>query len=498
MLAKRGCGILLHISSLPSKYGIGDLGPQAYSFVDFLKRSGQNFWQVLPLGPVKSPEYSPYNALSAFAGNPLMISPEMLIKDGLLDNREEITTINMPPGKVEYAYVHELKKRILDIAYQEFCNKKLKTGFERFCIQEHYWLDDYAVFQTIRKYHTGTVRRELPEKYRTRQPEIVEEIKKHRPEEVQQEKFIQYLFFSQWYQLKEYANSNGVQIIGDLPFYVGPDSADVWSRPNLFKLDKLGVETAMAGVPPDRFSSTGQLWNNPVYEWSAHAEEGYDWWSKRLLHNFRMADVLRIDHFRGFSAVWEVPAGSTTADLGEWIPSPGNEIFNEIHRHILHPPVIAEDLGTITPDVTQLMERYHFPGMKVLQFAFDNGQGRNPYMLHNHIPNAVLYTGTHDNNTLHGWLTDEIGPEERDTLFRYVGEIREFPEFQQAFIRHAMMSVCNLVIFPMQDILGLGSGARMNTPGTRTGNWQWGLAYEHLNAAVADQLAEYTECYGRR
>jgi 4-alpha-glucanotransferase len=495
---KRASGILLHLTSLPSDYGIGDMGSGAYRFVDFLAAAKQRFWQILPLSPTEPAHgNSPYYSSSAFAGNPLLISPEILYREGLLTEAELASTTRFPRGNVDYGSVGTHKRELLSTAFQHFQGKEPSHEYGTYCSENAYWLNDYALFKALKSHHRGAAWNEWPQEHRDRHPESLAAMERHLHGTIEQEKFCQYIFAKQWKLLRQYCNDRGIQIIGDLPIYVTYDSADLWSHPELFKLDEDKRPLAVAGVPPDYFSETGQLWGNPVYRWDELREKGYEWWEQRIIHNLRMFDLIRVDHFRGFVAYWEVPAHAKDAREGKWVEAPAEDFFDHLKKNISPLPIIAEDLGVITPDVEEVMRHFGFPGMKLLVFAFGDDLPINPYIPHNLERNCVAYTGTHDNNPVRGWIEEEASFEEKSRLFQYLG--REVPanELPWEMVRLVMMSVANTVIFPMQDILGLGGETRMNRPATAKGNWQWRLRDELLSGSVAGELAEMTSIYGR-
>ena len=492
---KRGSGILLHITSLPSPHGIGDMGPWAYKFADFLSETKQSFWQILPITPTPSASGSPYHSSSAFAGNTLLISPELMVQEDLLSEENIRPPPSFQEDKVDYPSVTSYKEKIFSKAYERF-KERDKSDFEKFCSGNSGWLKDFALFDALRAHH-GSVWNEWPPEIRDRQPGALQRSGEQLRDEIERGKFLQYVFFRQWFSLKGYCNQKGIQIIGDLPIYMDYESADVWTNPDLFKLNEEKRPSHVSGVPPDYFSQTGQLWGHPVYRWDVLKELGYSWWIKRIEHNLRLFDSMRVDHFRGFVAYWEVPAGEKTAVRGRWIKAPAEDFFGTLCKRFPHPPIIAEDLGIITPDVREIMERLGFPGMRVLLFAFGDGLPTNLYLPHNHVKNCVVYTGTHDNNTVRGWFEKEATPEEKEGLFRYLGRKVSRWNVHREFIRLAMMSVADVAIFPVQDILGLGEEARMNRPATREGNWMWRLSPEHLKPSVAKILLDMTETYGR-
>lgn len=496
---KRGSGILLAVTSLPSSYGIGDLGATAYRFVDFLADAGQCYWQILPLNPTSvSQGNSPYNSCSAFAGNHILISPDLLIEEGLLLKSDIKGDASFTDIKVDYRAVTEVKERILRIAYENFMNREeTDYEFERFCNENAYWLDDYSLFVSLKENFEGVVWNDWPEDLRDRKKEALKDWKDRLMDRVMMEKFFQYIFFRQWVSLKKYCNSRDIKIIGDIPIYVIYDSSDVWANPELFKLDDEKLPLFVSGVPPDYFSKTGQFWGNPVYNWEVLKRTGYSWWLNRIGYNQKLYDVVRLDHFRGFIACWEIPAGEITAVKGKWVGAPAEGFFDTLLRSFPDLTVIAEDLGIITPDVREIMNTFGFPGMKLLIFAFGEDLPENPYITHNYNKNCVVYTGTHDNNTIKGWFRNELSYEDRKRLFRYLGHEVSEDTIHHELIRLAMMSVADTVIIPMQDILGLGEEARMNTPSTSKNNWEWMLAREQITSALAEELSEMTAIYGR-
>jgi len=497
-MKRRGSGILLHVTSLPSPYGIGDLGPWAYRFVDFLTETKQSFWQLLPLNPT-DPAYdnSPYHSISAFAGNSLLISPELMVRDGLLAKADVKTLPNFPDGRVDYEAIIAYKKKLFYLAYKRFKKTKNNYKYERFRSENSHWLDNFALFISLKAHFHGQAWKEWPPEIRDRQQEALKSLKKELHDRIEMEKFLQYIFNQQWSSLKRYCNQKGIQIIGDIPIYVDYDSVDLWTNPEIFKLDNEKRPYAVAGVPPDYFSETGQLWGNPVYRWEVLKERGYDWWVQRMEHTLNLFDVVRVDHFRGLVAYWEVPAGEKTAINGRWVEVPVEDFFNALLKRFSYLPIIAEDLGVITPDVREIMQRFEFPGMKVLLFAFGEDHPMHPYLPHTYDKHYVAYTGTHDNNTMRGWFETEAKPEDKERLFRYLGREISLQDIHWEFIRLAMMSVANLAIIPMQDILGLGKEARMNRPATSKDNWRWRLLSEQLTPSLAGRLLEMTEIYGR-
>ena len=494
----RGSGILLHITSLPSDFGIGDLGPEAYLFVDFLAETKQSYWQILPLNPTDIEHgFSPYHSISAFGFNPLLISPEILVEDGWLLKEDLVSAPGFSAGRVDYGKVSAFKNTLLNKAYERFERSTVPSGYEEFCSLHSYWLDDFALFAALKTQLGGRPWSDWPRDMRDRDADAIERMSKELQHTIQKERFIQYLFFNQWMALQHYCHQKGIKIIGDMPIYVIYDSADVWLHPGLFNLDHEKRPITVAGVPPDYFSETGQLWGNPVYRWDAHKETGFDWWIQRLKHNLGLFDFVRVDHFRGFIGYWEVPANEKTAINGHWVAAPGEDLLDTLSRVLPNAAIIAEDLGVITPEVTEIMDRFGFPGMKLLIFAFGNDLPTNPYAPHNVVQNCIVYTGTHDNNTIRGWFENEAPPEVKERIFRYMG--REVPaeEISMTFVRLAMMTVAHTVIFPVQDLLGLGEEARMNRPATRDGNWEWRLDVKLLDKEASRILREMTELYGR-
>jgi 4-alpha-glucanotransferase len=494
---KRASGILLHITSLPSLFGIGDMGPEAFRFSDFLAESKQGFWQILPLNPI-DPAYgnSPYHTIAAFAGNPLLISPEVMVQDGLLV-KKDVEAREYPKGRVDYDTVIAYKTSLFRLAYERLAQVTDHEAYQRFCSENASWLDDFSLFAALKAHFKGRAWNEWPVEARDREAGALQSLKKDLHDGIERARFLQYLFFRQWFVLKQYCNEKGIQIIGDMPIYVDYDSVDVWTQPEIFKLDENKRLVAMAGVPPDYFSATGQLWGNPVYQWDKLKERRYGWWVRRMGHMLRLFDVVRIDHFRGLVAYWEVPAGEQTAVNGKWVKAPAADFFNTLFRRFPSLPVIAEDLGVITPDVKEVMRRFELAGMKVLLFAFGEDNPLHPYLPHTYEKNTVVYTGTHDNNTIRGWVEKEAKAEDKERLFRYLGREISAHDLPWELIRLAMMSVADLAIIPVQDILGLGAEARMNQPGTGAGNWEWQLLPGQLTPTLAEQLRTMTQIYGR-
>ncbi|WP_066425850.1 4-alpha-glucanotransferase [Anabaena sp. 4-3] len=493
----RSSGVLLHPTSFPSRFGIGDLGLEAYKFIDFLRESYQQYWQVLPLGPTGYGN-SPYACYSALAGNPMLISPERLQEQGFLSEEDFVNLPEFDACKVDYDRVISLKTELLKKACQNFQVKATplqQKEFSGFCHSKAYWLDDYALFMALKDAHHGTSWHTWEAELVKREPQAIEQVRQQLKAEIFYYKFVQYEFFRQWSELKTYANMSGVYIIGDIPIYVAQDSADVWAHPDIFCLDEDTMQPAlMAGVPPDYFSATGQLWGNPVYNWDELKKQDFLWWLGRFEAMLDYVDVIRIDHFRGFEAFWAVPQGEETAINGEWVKAPGEELFDAIKQKLGKLPVLAEDLGVITPEVEALRDKYEFPGMKVLQFAFGSDPG-NPFLPFNYSRNFVVYTGTHDNDTTVGWF-NSANDYEKQNLLLYLGCVS--PEgIHWDLIRLALSSIANQAIIPLQDILGLGTEARMNFPSVAEGNWDWRYEPKALTEQLSDRLKILTKLYGR-
>jgi len=498
MSKERSSGILLHPTSLPGRYGIGDLGSSAYHFIDFLERSGQTYWQMLPLGPTGYGD-SPYQTLSAFGGNPILISPELLIEDDLLDPNE-IKIEKFDQTHVAYEQVISFKLSLLKKAYSNFklLPKHLLTKpFHDFCKKEAVWLEDFVLFYALKSHHENRPWTEWPKALRMRYPKVLEAYAEKLHDELQWYRFIQFLFFRQFEKLRDYAKEHDIKLIGDLPIFVAHDSSDVWSHQEWFKLDSDGNPTVVAGVPPDYFSETGQRWGNPLFEWKVLKKEKYRFWVDRFSHMAKMFDLVRIDHFRGFASYWEIPAAEMTAISGQWKKGPGVDLFKTLEKAMgCNLPVIAEDLGIITQDVTDLLEAVNYPGMAVLQFGFESMQSNDPsaFLPHNLKTNQVVYTGTHDNDTVAGWWSKQ-SEEVQDFTRRYLNTDASL--IHRDMIRAALGTVCNIALFPMQDLLGLGSESYMNHPGTTGGNWQWRMKDDVLTIELEEDLMEMTRLYGR-
>ncbi len=490
----RSAGVLLHPTSLPGRFGIGGFGPEAYELVDFLARAGQRLWQVCPLGPTGYGD-SPYQCFSAFAGNPLLIGLEQLVSTGLLEDRD-LATAPVPGDRVDYGAIIPWKTSQLTTAFRRFRRSGpagMQSRLRRFSRLHGHWLDDYALFMALKEAHGGRPWTEWEPALRDREPSAIRAFHQSHEERIELSRFLQWVFSSQWSALRAEAGLYGIRVIGDLPIFIAHDSADVWAHRDLFKLDDIGAPTVVAGVPPDYFSETGQLWGNPVYDWDVHRESGFAWWIDVLTSKFSLYDHVRIDHFRGFRAYWSVPAGEPTAMNGEWVASPGRELFTAVEAHVGRLPVIAEDLGTITDDVVELIEHFGFARMKVLQFAFQADE-RNDYLPFRYEKNSIVYTGTHDNDTVMGWMATTSDADRRFAL-DYLAT--DGSDAAWDFIRAAIASPAQFAVVPVQDLLSLGSEARLNTPGTTGGNWDYRLQPGQLTDDVADRLRALVEIYGR-
>lgn len=497
---ERASGILLHITSLPSAYGIGDFGPAAITFIDFLVAAGQRYWQFLPLAPVDQISgYSPYMSLAAFAGNPLLISPDRMLDDGLLLQAEIDACPPLSEYQVEFPAVTSYKQFLLNQAFTRLATSSLQAAFHDFCQAEAAWLDDYALFMSIREHQGRKPWWEWAKPLLHREAQALARIRALQAETIEYYQFEQFIFFRQWRELREYAQSQGVLLLGDLPIYVSLDSVDVWANQGCFLLDeKTSLPTHVAGVPPDYFSKTGQRWGNPLYRWQSGRgknEALYDWWRQRFKQLGHLVDLVRIDHFRAFESFWKVPAEEKTAIRGEWVKGPGKKFFTEMAPQIAKLSIIAEDLGDVTPEVIALLEALGFPGMKILHFAFDS-DSKNLYLPHNfQTRHCVVFTGTHDNNTTVGWFLEDASEEVRERVLRYTNS--ESTEIHWQLIRLALSSVAETAIIPMQDLLGFGGDCRMNLPGSAKGNWQWRCAARFMTPEVAERLRDETQFYGR-
>ena len=495
----RASGILLHITSLPSPHGVGDLGPAAFHFVEFLEKAGQRFWQILPLNPTGT--YlgnSPYTSYSAFAANPLLISLELLRWEGLLEAKDLEDAPKFPEDHAHYTNAIEYKGKLLRLAYQNFRTSAVSdSAFLNFCKTNSSWLDDYSLFAALKHKFEEDAWYEWPVAYRDREESALNELRSEMKERIEMAKFFQFLFFRQWTNLKDYCHKKNIQIIGDTPIYTSIDSSDVWSSPQMYKLDEQKQPLFVAGAPPDYFSETGQRWGNPVYRWDHLEETGFEWWIKRIARNLELYDYIRLDHFRGFIAYWEIPAEEETAVNGKWVEAPGMKFFETLIKHFPGLPLIAEDLGLITDDVREVMKHFGFPGMKVLLFAFGGDLPTNPYAPHNFVQNCVAYTGTHDNNTVQGWFKNEASGEDQKRFSDYIGREVSIDSIHWEWIRLVMSSVADLCVVPMQDVLGLGEESRMNHPSRSAGNWTWRCQPELLSDELAQRLRSMCWIYRR-
>ncbi|MBO6577089.1 MAG: 4-alpha-glucanotransferase [Rhodothermales bacterium] len=504
MTDTRQSGLLLHITSLPGPYGIGDLGAEAYRFADFLAEAGQTIWQVLPVVPTGYGE-SPYASPSTFAGNPNLISPDLLREDGLLSEADLSDVPDFPEGHVDFAAAIAFKKTLLTNAYEAFVagGSRIPRGdYEVYCRRHQNWLDAYALFDTIKDAHEQVEWTAWPRELAMREDAAIGAFIEANRAQIDMRRFWQFLFDRQWSNLKRYCNERKIRIFGDLPIYVAQDSADVWSSPELFHLDENGNATVVAGVPPDYFSETGQRWGNPIYRWDRMEHSGFDWWKRRMARILEQVDLVRLDHFRGFEAFWEVPASEPTAINGRWVRGPGAELFHALTEHLGPLPVVAENLGVITDGVTNLMKRFGYPGMAILEFAFDAGPD-NSFLPHNYSTDLVAYTGTHDNDTFVGWWTNTQSTQDAEVTQRALTYAREYLEVSDdtevhwRAIRALMASVAAMVVTPMQDVLGVGSEGRLNTPGVAAGNWGWRMPGDAVTADLTRRIKTLTSVYGR-
>ncbi|MEI7846045.1 MAG: 4-alpha-glucanotransferase [Chloroflexota bacterium] len=494
MTFKRSAGVLLHPTSLPGPYGIGDIGPQAYRLVDFLADSGCKLWQLLPLGPTGYGD-SPYQCFSAFAGNPYLVSPDLLLTEGLLNVEDLSDMPSWDSGHVDFGGLFQWKPGLLDKAYthfEEMSAGPLKLEFDAYCFDNAFWLDDFAFFMALKDANGGSAWNEWPEEQRLRQPDaLVDAFSKFSPQ-ITRQKFRQFLFSRQWKALLSYVHQKGMQVIGDIPIFVAMDSADAWSNPDLFFLDDQSKPTVVAGVPPDYFSVTGQLWGNPLYDWDKHEKTGYKWWIERIQSTLSLVDIVRIDHFRGFAGYWEIPGNASTAENGRWMPGPGEKLFNAIRNALGDLPIIAEDLGEITPDVFALRDKYNLPGMKILQFGFTGPD--NAFLPHLYNPNCVAYTGTHDNDTAIGWYNS--APDvEKDFYHRYMN--KEGTDVAGDMLRSVWGSVAVFAIAPLQDVMRLGTESRMNYPGKVGGFWTWRMREDALSEDLKNYIQELNWLFKR-
>jgi 4-alpha-glucanotransferase len=495
MKFERASGILLHPTSLPGQFGIGDLGPQAHRWIDFLSESGCGLWQVLPLGPTGYGD-SPYQSFSSFAGNPYLISPEVLLEEGLLHSNDLVAAPKFPADHVDFGNLIPWKIGVLDrafIQFQQSGSKSLQSDLEDFRNTNSFWLDDFCLFMAIKEAHGGGSWVNWPKPLLKRDAAAIEIAQEEYKTAILRQEFRQFIFHRQWESLREHANKEKILIIGDIPIFVAHDSAEVWAKPELFTLDEDGNPTFVAGVPPDYFSKTGQLWGNPLYRWEVHQADDYRWWLKRLSAVLKMVDIVRLDHFRGFAAYWEVPFGEETAVNGRWVSGPGEDFFVSIKKSLRDLPIIAEDLGVITPDVVAMRQRFNLPGMRITQFAF-TGDPEELFLPHNHEKNTVVYTGTHDNDTSKGWY-ERISEEEKSFYRRYLN--RDGTNVAWDFIRATWGSVAVFALAPMQDFLNLGNKARMNYPGNPSGNWTWRMSAVDMSSDLQEKIREMNFLYDR-
>jgi len=495
MKFERSSGVLLHPTSLPGPDGIGDLGPEAYRWVNFLSEAGCSLWQVLPLGPTGYGD-SPYQCFSAFAGNPYLVSPAMLLEDGLLTRSDLADRPGFPETGIPYGEVIQWKLTLLNRAYFNFLkttDASLHKEYADFKAQNAAWLDDFALFMAIKEAQGGISWSDWPVPLRTRVPKALSDFRASHAESIDRHTLRQFLFFRQWNALHAYAKERNIQIIGDVPIFVAMDSSDAWANPDLFYINDAGQPTVVAGVPPDYFSPTGQLWGNPLYRWNVHKQSGYAWWINRMKSALNLFDIIRLDHFRGFCAYWEVPFGNPTAEKGRWVKGPGADLFTALEKVLGNLPIIAEDLGEITPDVFELRDKFNLPGMKILQFAFTT-DSNEPFLPHNYPVNCVAYTGTHDNDTTVGWYAS-ANEKERDFCRRYLARSGE--DIAWDMLRAIWASPAVMTLAPMQDLLNQGSNARMNFPGKASGNWGWRMKSNDLTPWLQERLKEVNVLYAR-
>jgi 4-alpha-glucanotransferase len=495
-LFPRSSGVLLHPTSLPGRYGVGDLGEWAYRFVDWLEAAGQSIWQILPLGPTSYGD-SPYQTLSAFAGNPNLISLDWLERYDWLPGEDLYTVPKFPENRVDYGPVIEYHNRMLNLAYEGFQQKKTAAQtaeYEGWCAENAHWLEDFVLFAALKAHHGGRPWVEWSEGEALRDPEALDLARQTHAAQIDEQRFRQWVFFKQWHELKSYAGSKNIRLIGDIPIFAAHDSSDVWANRDQFYLDEKGNPTVIAGVPPDYFSATGQRWGNPLYRWDVMKADGYSWWINRCRACLSLVDIVRIDHFRGFEAYWEIPASEETAIKGQWVAGPGADFFNAVQAALGELPIIAEDLGLITEGVEKLRNQFNLPGMKVLQFAWSDP--KNLFLPHNHVPNCVVYSGTHDNNTTIGWWHSEVDEGTRRFINEYLDS--DVREANWTLMRLGMMSVAHTFVAPMQDVLSIGPEGRMNTPGIESGNWTWRITPDALDNPAKDGIAYLTRIYQRR
>jgi 4-alpha-glucanotransferase len=496
MRFERSSGILLHPTSFPGGFGIGDIGPQAHRWIDFLSKIGCGLWQVLPLSPTGYGD-SPYQSFSAFAGNPYLISPELLLEEGLLHSNDLVDLPEFSRQEVEFGKVIPWKTGLLDRAFIQFQHsgsKKLHSDFNVFREEHTYWLSDFALFMALKEAYGGGSWVNWPLPLLNRDSDSIKDARASHSVAIQRQEFRQFIFYRQWESLRQHAHHEESRIIGDVPIFVAHDSADVWAHPKLFYLDETGNPTVVAGVPPDYFSETGQLWGNPLYRWEVHQADSYSWWMKRLSAVLGLVDIVRLDHFRGFAGYWEVPFGKKTAEEGRWVAGPGEDLFVEVEKTLGHLPIIAEDLGVITPDVTEMRRKFNLPGMRIIQFAFV-GDPKDPFLPHNHEMDSVIYTGTHDNDTSKGWY-ERVPESEKSFYRRYLNA--DGHDVAWDFIRAAWGSISVFALAPMQDFLNLGNEARMNYPGNASGNWGWRMPENALTESLQERISELNFMYDRK
>jgi len=497
-MKQRSAGILLPVFSLPSPYGIGDVGPEMEKFADFLSRCGQRYWQMLPINPTSmEKDNSPYNSTSSMAGNSLFISPDLLVKKGWLD-ADQLAGYYAPfTDAVDYQSAIHIKSEILALAYERFKSMGPDNGFKMFCSNEAYWLNDFALYVAIKRHFGEKVWSEWPKDFKKRNQTVLQDFAKTCKDEITEIMWQQYVIADQWEAARRYCNSKGIKIFGDLSFYVSYDSADVWAHSDLFCLDTEGDMTGIAGVPPDYFSETGQLWNMPTYNWGAMKADGYKWWMDRLRKNLERYDVVRLDHFRAFEAYWQSPPGSENAINGEWLKGPRTDFFDVVKKTFNDLPFVAEDLGDNMPDVYALREKLQLPGMKVLQFAWGAHMATCVDIPHNYPKKCIVYTGTHDNNTTRGWFQQETKVEDRARIASYIGRAVNEDNINEVMWRMAYSSVADIAILPMQDILNLGADSRINTPGTESGNWRWRMSADAITTTIEDRIRSFVQIYNR-
>ncbi len=497
MKFERSAGILLHPTSLPGNYGIGDLGEDAFKFVDFLKEAGQTLWQVFPLGPTGYGD-SPYQCFSAFAGNPLLVSPDKLEADGFLSSKNLSEKQKFNPKQINFGEIINHKKSLLRKAFNNFKNDSngLRKDFDEFCEKHKDWLEDFALFMAAKDFHNGDVWSKWEKGLIHRTEKALKEWKKKLNDDIQYHKFVQFNFFRQWKAVRDYANKNGIKIIGDMPIFIAYDSADLWANKEIFSVDEDGKLETVAGVPPDYFSPTGQLWGNPLYRWKVMQKDDFLWMKKRFASLYELIDIVRIDHFRGFDAYWEIPGDAKTAESGRWVKAPGEKLFKSLIKHLGDIPILAEDLGVITPEVEALRDKFNFPGMKILQFAFGTDM-ETKFLPHNYIPNCVVLTGSHDNDTTRAYF--EEAKMKENHIFEHAQVYLNYfdNDIVNELIRTAYASVAKIVIIPMQDILNLGGDSRMNFPGKLGGNWTWRFTWEQIHENIVPHYKGLAVLYER-